>query len=133
MKTILLAMSAFLAGCASPQWEAVMRNRTAPGAYEAGACARYAENLGRRLPFPTVIVAWTATSAAPFPSTVRHAALAYEVDGESWFIDNVTCSPRWVGSVSDSLAARASQFCAPAAVRVSDVKIVARRADGSMR
>lgn len=126
MKPLILAACAALTGCASEQWQAVTTNRACPGAFEAGACLPYAQNLQRRLPFPTAIVAWTVTDGA---YSARHAVLAYEVGEESWFIDNVTCRPRWVGSTRDSLEARALQFYAPQRVTI----VAARREADSMR
>lgn len=124
MKPLILAACAALTGCASQQWDAVTTNRACPGAFEAGACLTYAQSLQSRLPFPTAIVAWTVTDGA---YSARHAVLAYEVGEESWFIDNVTCRPRWVGSTRDSLEARALQFYAPQNVRIFEARLQPER------
>ena len=112
-----------MGGCASPQWESVVKNRQAKGAYQDGQCAVYAKDLQQKLPFATQRITWTATDNEPIRHTVRHQVLAYQVGKESWFIDSVTALPRWVGSTSDSMEERAKQFYAPYSVRIAAIVV----------
>jgi hypothetical protein len=125
MKTIILTICALaLASCAgSPQWEQVIANRSAKGDGVDGQCDVYARDLQSKLSFPTQRITWTAQCNEPIPATVRHTVLAYSVGEESWFIDNVSATPIWVGKVTDPIEDRAKQFYAPSWVTISNIHI----------
>lgn len=125
MKLLLFSILAlFLSACtSSPQWEAVVKNRFVEGASIDGQCAVYVSNLQAKLNFPTEKITFTARCNEPIPKIVRHQLLAYSVGNESWFIDNLICRPRWVGSVNDPLEQRIQQFYSPIWVYPSDIVV----------
>lgn len=124
MKLFFILFALSLNACSSsPQWEAVYKNRESFGAYQNGACALYVSELQAHLNFPTEIATFDIKYNLPFSQVTRHRILGFAVGNDYWFIDNMICRPRWVGSLQDPIEQRIKQFFAPDTVFISNIVV----------